>query len=172
MYPGASPYYPPDYASSFRGEMQQAETRMLSSRLQMSERSMAELHRAVADAVTGLRSQLSTLTTQIGAAQDRPAFASRLETIERSVAVMEERVVRAEKEAEAAKQQVNVLHSAMAEDFITFEQNLQKQEKAVDSARTAMAQTDDLVERLVEALEALQSTVLERSEDYSAAVVN
>jgi chromosome segregation ATPase len=158
---------------------------------------MADLHRAVADAVTGLRSQLSTLTTQIGTAQDRPhfglfggesavsdaamgridktvqAFASRLESIERSVAVMEERVVRAEKEAEAAKQQVNVLHSAMAEDFITFEQTLQKQEKAVDSARTAMAQTDDLVERLVEALEALQSSVLERSsDDYSAAVIN
>ena len=188
-------FYPPasEYAA-LRSEMQQSETRILSARMQMSERAMADLHRAVADAVTGLRSQLSTLTTQIGGV-DRSslglfgaeavsdgavgrldktlqAFASRLETIERAVAVIDERVQRSEQEAEAAKQQVNVLHSAMAEDFVTFEQSLHKQEKTVDSTRTAMAQTDDLVERLVEALEALQTTVMERPVEYSAVAVN
>jgi cytochrome c556 len=42
-----------------------------------------------------------------------------------------------------------------------FELNLKTQSSAIDSARTAVSQTDDLVERVVEALESLQSTVLE-----------
>ena len=43
-----------------------------------------------------------------------------------------------------------------------FESSLKTQVRSIDSARTAMAQTDDLLERVVEALESLQSTVLEQ----------
>jgi hypothetical protein len=38
------------------------------------------------------------------------------------------------------------------------------QATAIDSSRTAMSQTDDLVERVVEALETLETTVLNRGE--------
>jgi chromosome segregation ATPase len=102
--------------------------------------------------------------------QTLQAFGSRLESIEKGFGALQDRLARTEQEADGAKQQVGVLHSSIAEDFVAFEQSLKKQEKAVDSARTAMAQTDDLVERLVEALEALQSTVLERSEEWTASV--
>jgi chromosome segregation ATPase len=173
--------------------MQLSEAR-LATRLQLGEQAMAELHRGVADALTGLRSQLSTLTTQIASVKERPNFgflggdagvseaalariegtvqalSARVEAIEKGIGAIQDRVVRSEQEADAAKQQVGVLHSSIAEDFVAFEQSLRKQDKAVDSARTAMAQTDDLVERLVEALEALQSTVLERSGEWSASV--
>ncbi|MGO9257061.1 MAG: protein kinase domain-containing protein [Bryobacteraceae bacterium] len=184
---------PPDF-SAIRGEMQQSESR-LATRLQLGEKAMAVLNRAVVDALTGLRSQISTLTAQMAAMQDRAnlglqgggdaavseaalarieqtlqAFGTRMEVIEKGIGVLQDRVARTELEAEAAKQQVGVLQSSIAEDLVAFKQSLQKQERAVDSARTAMAQTDDLVERLVEALEALQATVLQRSEEWTASV--
>jgi hypothetical protein len=188
-----APTTPPQDLSVIRGEIQQSENR-LATRLQLGEKAMAVLNRAVADALTGLRNQISTLTAQMAGMQDRTnlgllggdagvseaalarieqtlqAFGGRMEVIEKGIGVLQDRMARTELEAEAAKQHVGVLHSSMAEDFLAFEQSLQKQERAVDSARTAMAQTDDLVERLVEALEALQATVLQRSEEWTASV--
>ncbi|MGA3098181.1 MAG: hypothetical protein ABSF25_17135, partial [Bryobacteraceae bacterium] len=57
----------------------------------------------------------------------------------------------------------------VALDLHGIEAALGVQDAAVQSARTAMAQTDDLVERVVEALESLQSAVLEQSEEHAAA---
>lgn len=71
---------------------------------------------------------------------------------------------------EALRKQTTELHNLVAEDMLGFEQSLKSQAAAIESARTAMAQTDDLVERVVEALESLQSTVLDRSEDRAVAV--
>ena len=71
---------------------------------------------------------------------------------------------------EAVRGQITELHNLVAEDMLGFEQSLKSQAAAVESTRTAMAQTDDLVERVVEALESLQSTVLDRSEDRAIAV--
>jgi len=190
-----TPSAPSAEIAAIRSELQQSETR-LATRVQLGEKAMAVLNRAVADALTALRGQISTLTSQMAAIQDRSslgllgsdpavseaalarieqslqAFGTRMEVIEKGIGVLQDRVSRAEQDAEAAKQQVHTLHTSMAEDFVAFEQSLHKQERAVDSARTAMAQTDDLVERLVEALEALQATVLQRSEELTAASVN
>ena len=52
----------------------------------------------------------------------------------------------------------------MAADLVDIEQSLKVQSAAIESSRTAMSQTDDLVERVVEVLESLQTTVLEQSE--------
>jgi hypothetical protein len=57
----------------------------------------------------------------------------------------------------------------VAEDFKTFEDNLASHNNAIQSAKTAMSQTDDLVERVVEALEVLQSSTL-ANEEQSASV--
>lgn len=181
-------------ASAIRGEVQQSENR-LAQRLQLGEKALAVLNRAVQDALTGLRSQVSTLTAQVAGMQERvnaglPAsseaavpeaalarieqtlqsFGSRMEAIEKGLVVLQDRVTRHAQESDASKRQVNLLNRSMTEDFAAFQQSLQKQEKAIDSARTAMAQTDDLVERLVEALEALQATVLERSGELTSSV--
>jgi len=194
--PLAQPVFPPlagpaDFAA-IRSEMQQSENR-LGSRLQLGEKAMTVLNRAVADALTGLRSQISALTSQMAALQKQSnlgllangdsaipeaalarieqslqAFGARMEIIEKGIGVLRDRMARTEQDAQAARQQVNALHTSMAQDFVEFEQSLQKQEHAVDSARTAMAQTDALVERLAEALEALQATVLQRSEEWTA----
>ena len=49
---------------------------------------------------------------------------------------------------------------ARSEDI---EQSLKVQSAAIESSRTAMSQTDDLVECVVEVLESLQTTVLDRN---------
>jgi chromosome segregation ATPase len=189
LFPAPAP--PSPEISAIRKEIQQSESR-LAARLHLGEKAMAVLNRAVADALTALRSQISTLTGQIASLQDRAnlgaspelpesgdatvsaaalarieqtlqAFGTRMEVIEKGIGVLQDRVARTEQEAEAAR------HTT-AQDFVAFEESLQKQERALDSARTAMAQTDDLVKRLVEALEALQATVLQRSEEWTASV--
>ena len=48
---------------------------------------------------------------------------------------------------------------ARSEDI---EQSLKVQSAAIESSRTAMSQTDDLVERVVETLESLQASVLDQ----------
>ena len=202
--PETPPRHPPLQASAspsadfsrVRVEMQQSENR-LAARLQLGEKAMAVLNRAVMDALTTLRSQIAGLTSQVAAMQDSPnpaspeegavavskasltrieqklqAFSARMESIEKGIGVLRDRVARSEQDVQAARQQVTGIDSRMAQDLVAFEQSLQKQARAVESARTAMAQTDNLVERLMEALEALQATVLQRSEEWTAAGVN
>ena len=81
-----------------------------------------------------------------------------------------ERVGRLEQAVEAARQQTATLHQSVSEDFLTFEQGLKSQAVAIESTRTAMAQTDDLVERVVDALESLQTFVLDPHADASVAI--
>jgi hypothetical protein len=66
------------------------------------------------------------------------------------------------------RKELHDLHQNMALDFQEFETNLKAQSAAIESARTAMAQTDELVERVVEALDALQTSVT-RDERLAAA---
>jgi chromosome segregation ATPase len=87
-----------------------------------------------------------------------------------TIAAVTERLARMEEGLEAVRQHATELHDAIAEDMRSFETAIKQQAASIDSARTAMAQTDDLVERVVEALESLQSTVLEQSDDRALAV--
>jgi DNA-binding ferritin-like protein len=105
------------------------------------------------------------------------AVSERIGPIEEKIATLEqrqpgaedERVESVEKGLEALRKQTVELHDLIAEDMLSFEQSLKTQAAAIESARTAMAQTDDLVERVVEALESLQNTVLDHSEERAAA---
>jgi predicted nucleic acid-binding Zn-ribbon protein len=56
------------------------------------------------------------------------------------------------------------MHETVIQDLEGLERSLQDHSASVESTRTAMAQTDDLVERVVEALESLQTIVLEQSD--------
>jgi hypothetical protein len=53
---------------------------------------------------------------------------------------------------------------SVAADLLDIERGIKAQATAIDSSRTAMSQTDDLVERVVEALESLETKVLNRGE--------
>jgi predicted nucleic acid-binding Zn-ribbon protein len=92
------------------------------------------------------------------------------ERVGRDIEAAGERIGRLEQGLEAAREHTTTLHESMSEDFLAFEQSLKSQATAIESVRTAMSQTDDLVERVVEALESLQTVVLEPREDPAAAM--
>ena len=69
---------------------------------------------------------------------------------------------------EEIRKHFSTLQENVASDLHDCEQTLKTQAGAIESARTAMAQTDDLVERVVEALELLQSSVLDNHEEQGA----
>jgi methyl-accepting chemotaxis protein len=162
-------------AAALRAEMQQLEGRV-AARLQACETTVAEIHHAA----TELRGQLGAVDAQFAAtrAQHVSTFEGLLEAAEARIAARVgrefeaagERVGRLEQAVDAAHQTTATLHESVSEDFLAFEQGLKSQAAAIESARTAMAQTDDLVERVVEALELLQSAVLEPREDPAAAM--
>jgi predicted trehalose synthase len=75
-----------------------------------------------------------------------------------------QRVSGAEQNMEEIRKHFATLQENVAGDLHDFEKTLKVQGVAIDSARTAMAQTDDLVERVVEALELLQSSMIDQHE--------
>jgi uncharacterized coiled-coil protein SlyX len=158
--------------------------------LQAREAGVADVQRSASEAVTALHGQFSALGAELAPAREHagggyPAIA--IETVDehivarmqRSIDSLNERVAfleqnpgtpsgnltRLETGLAGVREHLSELHTHVAADMHEFELNLKAQSNAIDSARTAMAQTDDLVERVVDALESLQSTVLERSED-------
>jgi uncharacterized coiled-coil protein SlyX len=177
--------------AAFRQEMAQFEARV-NAKLQAHEQAGLELERSAGEAVNSLRAQLSALGAQLAAAQEQagreadigPAIEAAGERIaahaQRGIDGLSERITYLEQNPvtpseplaaqvetglENLREQLSELHNHVAADMHEFELNLKAQSSAIDSARTAMAQTDDLVERVVEALESLQSSVLEQSED-------
>jgi hypothetical protein len=81
-----------------------------------------------------------------------------------TVAAVNARMEAAEQNMEEIRKHFATLQAHVAGDLHEFEKNLKAQGVAIDSARTAMAQTDDLVERVVEALELLQSSMIDQHE--------
>jgi hypothetical protein len=83
---------------------------------------------------------------------------------------LEQRLKKMEQSVDGVRRHVNTLHESVAEDFKAFEENLASQTNAIQSTKTAMSQTDDLVERVVEALEVLQTSSLNSDAPISAAI--
>jgi predicted nucleic acid-binding Zn-ribbon protein len=161
--------------AGLRAEMQQLEARVV-ARVQACEKAVVEMQRAASE----LRGQLAAVNVRLAAACDQQVSIPEgfLEAAEARIAARigqdpeagGERIVRLEQGLDAARKHIATLHDSVAEDFMDFEQGLKSQAEAIQSARTAMAQTDDLVERVVEALESLQSAVLEPREERAVAI--
>jgi hypothetical protein len=171
----ASLRHEPADTAGLRAEMLQLEGRV-AARLQACEKAVAEMQRAT----TELRGQLAGVNAWLTSAREQQvsipegfleaAEARLAERLGRDPEAGSGRIARLEEGLDATSKRVATLHESVAEDFVAFEQGLKSQAAAIESARTAMAQTDDLVERVVEALESLQSAVLEPREDHAAAM--
>ena len=165
----------PAAVTGLRAEMHHLEGRV-AARLQGYEKTMAEMQLAT----TELRGQLAAVNVRLVAACDEQIsnLEGLLETAEARIAkTMEqdreataERMARLEEGLEAARKHIATLHDSVAEDFQGFEQGQASQATAIQSARTAMAQTDALVERVVEALESLQSAIFEPRDERTGAM--
>jgi gas vesicle protein len=81
-----------------------------------------------------------------------------------TAATVNQRVAAAEQNMDEIRKHFATLQSNVAGDLHDFEKTLKVQGVAIDTARTAMVQTDDLVERVVEALELLQSSMIDQHE--------
>jgi hypothetical protein len=92
------------------------------------------------------------------AAQQQAAHANE------TLAAVNQRMEAAERNMEEIRKHFATLQANVAGDLHDFEKTLKTQGVAIESSRTAMAQTDDLVERVVEALELLQSSMLDQHE--------
>jgi len=97
-----------------------------------------------------------------------------LARIDRGFEVLNARMEQLERTVEAMRRHASGLEYRVAADLVDIEQSLKVQSAAIESSRTAMSQTDDLVERVVEVLESLQTSVLEQagSDERSAFAVN
>ncbi len=98
------------------------------------------------------------------------SLAARLGQIDQSLGAIADRLVRLEQNAAVIREQVSESRELAQADIRKMESQLKEHSAAIESSQTAVAQTDELVERVVEALETLQSTVQERSEAGCASV--
>jgi hypothetical protein len=162
--------------AALRDEMRLMEARM-AARLDAHEGTMAGIQSAAAGLVEAVRGQVAALEAQMAAARERAnAPENSAEAIEARVAVRfdrglevaGERLAKVELDLDSLRTTTAKFQKDAAADLHAIEAEIATQEAAVQSARTAMAQTDDLVERVVEALESLQSAVLEQSEEHVA----
>lgn len=92
------------------------------------------------------------------AAESMAAVDQRIARLEQGASAAGERMARVEQGLESGNQLAASLHDAVA-----------AHDAAIETGRLARAQTDDLVERVVEALELLQLTLLDQAEQRATA---
>jgi predicted nucleic acid-binding Zn-ribbon protein len=90
------------------------------------------------------------------------ALLQRVSAAEKHIEAIGLRIATTEQALDSVRRQVEDAQRSTASDLQGMERTIAAHGTAIDSARTAMAQTEDLVERVVEALDLLQSTVLDQ----------
>ncbi len=112
------------------------------------------------------------LSDQIGSrlGSDLELFATRLAQIEESLGAIARRLGRLEQNVAALGEQASEWRNRADADTRHMEHQLTELTSAIESSHAAAAQTDNLVERVVEALESFQSTGSERTENGLAGV--
>ena len=175
--------------AQLRAEMQQLEGRV-AARMASHERApaqmqeahetaLAQIREAASDAVNTLRGQLAEVSAKIVGAQERvaqPIAEVRaggdqiIARVAHTIEPLGRRIADVERILQDLSNRFAALQENLAADLSGIEQSLTKHEASIDSSRTAMAQTDDLVERVVEALELLQGSVLDQHEERAALI--
>jgi eukaryotic-like serine/threonine-protein kinase len=166
---------------ALREEVGQVEAQ-IAARLASHEEAVVEIQRSAMEAVGTLKEQLVTMNGDLVAVQEalnaRPSEAELsqriLSRVDLGFEAAGEHIGRMEKTLEELRNHTSHFERSVAADLVDIEQNLKAHTASIEAARTAMSQTDDLVERVVEALESLQTAVLDQSEpnDQAAFAVN
>jgi chromosome segregation ATPase len=123
----------------------------LAERLQLQEEKVANIQQANGEALGTLKSADETTEAQL------------LE-LNRGMEAAGARLSRFERNLEELEQKDSVFERSIAADLVDIEAALKAQSAGLESARTGLSQTDDLVERVVEALESLQTAILDQAE--------
>jgi hypothetical protein len=145
----------------------------ITARLEAQERSIASVTEIANEMLKALRVQQAAAPARVF---NRPSLAGGTEDLsmsrlERAVDLLNdkltrmdmvltstvERLQRLEQNLDAFDRDSADLRDSVTRDIRNFERVLKSQSSVIESTRTAMGQTDDLVERVVEALDSLQS---------------
>jgi len=168
-------------AGAIRAEMQEMEARVearLLAGLRNHEGAVSDIQRAASDALAVFKDQLSTLHADLAATQDRlaalmaakpeeqieAAGARILLHVNRGFQGIGESMAAMERTVEELKRHSHQFEQSVSTDLADIDKSVKAQAAAIEAARLAMTQTDDLVERVVEALESLQAAVLDAGE--------
>jgi len=168
-------------SDSLRSEMREMEARIeerLAAGLRVHAGAVGDMQRAASDAIAAFKDQLSALHAELAATQERLAgltAANSQEQIEAATArillqvnhglhSLGESVAAIERTVEEMKRHSHLFEQNVSSNLVNIDLSVKAQAASIDAARTAMSQTDDLVERVVEALESLQTAVLDAGE--------
>jgi chromosome segregation ATPase len=178
----ASRREPPMNAAALRAELQQMESR-IAEQIAGQERIVEERYGLASDAISALATRMEIMSAELAGVRQWMATRSETEDViqrilarlDREFEAVGEHFHRVEMSVEHLRSHVGELQTSVATDLLEVETNLKSNSAAIESARAAAAQTDDLVERVVEALESLQSAILDHNEgpaDRADAAVN
>jgi len=161
----------------------------IGSRLGPSLESFAERFTQLEQSLTGIADRLGSLEQNVAVLGDQAGKANaetaeRFTRVERTVSSVRDRVIHIDDQVpslaarlqhleagvDASNQRALEARELAAADIAQLEAQLKEHAAAIESSRTAAAQTDDLVERVVEALESLQSSILEQPESAAPGV--
>lgn len=98
------------------------------------------------------------------------SFMSNVREVMRGVDTVNRRLIDAEHEIEELRHYSSLLEEKLATGLQSHEQTLHAHTAAIDSANASTEQTDNLVERLIDALDLVQSTLIEQTSGAEASV--
>jgi len=116
---------------------------------------------AIADVETNVHSRLETLEQMAAAITNE-----RMLNVEQTTVVYCDRVEHTERVLDSLLRDTATLRETVSEDLSSLNSALKAQSSSIETARQGLVQTDDVVERIVEALESLQCAVLQQSEKH------
>jgi hypothetical protein len=142
-----------DLDAALDAGIQESEARQ-DARIKEQVKTVAEKQEATTEALSGLRAEFTGTEARLTAIQQTAANnAARLEALEETVT--------------CASRQIAMLEARLAGDLHQLEQEIKSQTAVIGSVRASMAQTDDLVGRVVEAVEAKLAAAHQSAEDNS-----
>jgi hypothetical protein len=132
-----------------RSELQQLEVRLL-ARIEAREEAASADGRAAIERLAAVRDQILALSAELTAAQE--GTGQNIAGARQMVEDVGQRLSQAEQSLETIRQTLGSLHENTAAEIRDLRKNLDAQGAAIESACTALAQTDDVLERLVDGL--------------------
>ena len=167
-------------------QMMDLESR-IAARLQEQEKSVASVAQVAAELLQAMRNQQSaaaqpprthTRSFSSGSFDSSSAggrveqaldmLGDKLARMDMVLGSLVEKVQTLERNLDSFDTDAAALRDSVTRDIRNFERALKSQSSAIESARTAMGQTDDLVERVVEALDSLQSMFVSAPDERMA----
>jgi hypothetical protein len=157
-----------------RAETQQLEAR-ITALLQTHEKAISDIQQASADTIKLLREQLSSVQSQLAQAQERSVLVedhcrqidANVEQVQQNVEHVDDRVTGVKHDLDLLGDGANVVQQHLGARMREFEQALKSQKAEIASVAAGQAQTDDVVEGVVKAMELLYGIVVDRAEDYA-----